>query len=567
MLKKIIVFASFFNVLLGFGQTFEWGITSGGSDLDVIYSIGITSDGSVISVGVFEGTVDFDPGVDEEYRTSFGERDVFIQKTSSSGEFVWVRSIGGENGENATTVALDGDDNIYVAGEFESTVDFDPGIGEFNLTAPGVGTHENFILKLDPDGNFIWAKSFGGEAHEANNEIKVDGDGNIYCAGFFEGTVDLDPGDGMLAYTAPGIGSSFVIKLDTNGDLIWHYVTNGMTMPHGNSAYDVVISDLGEVTVTGHFAETVDFDFSADTHELTANGETDVFILRLSADGEFVWVSSFGGSGTDRCFQTRLDAFGHTYITGEFYDSFTLEVGDTEESYTSNGNADIFLAKLDSEGDFSWMKTFGGPSVDGGRAVYLCADGNLAITGRYQFMADFDPNDGVFTLESISSTDGYVGKISPTGTLLWVESFGDLGIDFGIDLKEDTEGNIYVSGAFNQSTDLDPGDGFENVTSAGNYDGFLIKLSGIAGLTPQATTAMAVYPNPANNAVNIEFNESLYQSTIEIVNLSGKVVYSHYYGEQTPRQIKIELNQEPGIYFIRVKSLNHADIDFKLIMM
>ncbi|MFT5823994.1 MAG: hypothetical protein ACI8ZM_005260 [Crocinitomix sp.] len=568
MLKGKILLGTLFFILTGFGQTFEWGNLSGGLGLDATYSIGVASDDGIISVGIFEETVDFDPGVDEVSLTSFGDRDVFIHKTNSDGELLWAVSIGGENDEGSTSMTLDADDNIFIAGSFESTVDFDPGVGVFNLTAPGDGSHENFILKLDSDGNFLWAKSFGGELNEANNEIKVDGDGNIYCAGFFEGTIDLDPGDSILEYTAPGIGSAFVIKLDENGDLIWHYVVNGITAAHGNSAYEVVISELGEVTLTGHFSETVDFDFSEETYNVTAVGGADVFVLRLNSDGEFIWMNHFGGSGIDRCFQAKLDTEGNTYVTGEFINSFTITLPDGEETFTSHGSFDIFLAKLDSEGNFLWMKIFGGLAADQGRAVYICADGNLAITGRFQSAADFDPNEGVFELNSSSSIDGYVGKISPSGNLLWVESFGGSSIDFGIDIKEDADGSIYVCGAFIESADLNPGGGIQTVTSAGSYDGFLLKLSGTIGLAANDLPKVALYPNPAaNNEVYLEFNEVLNQSKIEIFNLSGQVVYANYYANETPRNLRIELNQEPGVYFVHVNALDHNTLVFKLIVM
>ncbi|NOQ72717.1 MAG: T9SS type A sorting domain-containing protein [Crocinitomix sp.] len=567
MLKSKILLGTLFFILTGFGQTFEWGIINGGTGLDAIYNIGVTSDGSIISVGIFEETVDFDPGADEVSLTSFGEIDVFIHKTNSDGELIWAVSIGGENAENSTSMTLDADDNIFIAGSFESTVDFDPGAGVFNLTAPGADPHENFILKLDPDGNFLWAKSFGGDLNEANNEIKVDGDGNIYCAGFFEGTVDLDPGAAILEYTATGIGSAFVIKLDENGDLIWHYVINGITAAHGNSAYEVVISEIGEVTLTGHFSETVDFDFSEATYNATAVGGADVFVLRLNADGEFIWMNSFGGSGTDRCFQAKLDAEGNTYITGEFIHSFTITLPDGEETFTSHGSYDIFLAKLDSDGNFLWMKIIGGVAPDGGRAVYLCADGNLAITGRFQSVVDFDPNEGVFELNSSSSIDGYIGKISPSGNLLWAESFGGSASDFGLDIKETADGSIYVCGAFNESADLNPGGGIQNVTSAGSYDGFLLKLSGTVGLTPNELPKVTLYPNPANTEVFLEFNEVLNQSKIKVFNISGQVVYTNYYPNETPRNLRIELNQEPGVYFVHVNALDRETLVFKLIVM
>ncbi|MBK7651576.1 MAG: hypothetical protein IPJ20_13745 [Flammeovirgaceae bacterium] len=150
---------------------------------------------NVYYTGQFFGTVDFNPGPGTSNMTSAGGYDFYIGKLDASGNFLWAKSLGGLNPDVSYSIDVDALGNVFASGGFNGTVDFNPGPGTNNLTSNG--SEDVFVLKLDPSGNFSWARSFGGNNFDSANSIKVDNLGNIITLGTFEGTADFDPGAGI----------------------------------------------------------------------------------------------------------------------------------------------------------------------------------------------------------------------------------------------------------------------------------------------------------------------------------------------------------------------------------
>src|SRR5690606_34788005 len=119
-------------------------------------------------------TVDFNPGLEVFNLTSNGLQDIFIQKLDQNGNFIWAKQIGGSGIDEARSIAIDGEGYIYVTGHFSETVDFNPGVGEYNITSNG--NTDIFIEKLDLDGNFVWAKRMGGTSEDRAYSITVGQD-------------------------------------------------------------------------------------------------------------------------------------------------------------------------------------------------------------------------------------------------------------------------------------------------------------------------------------------------------------------------------------------------------
>ena len=201
---------------------FDWAISEGGTSTDLSFCITTDDEENVYVTGIFQNTVDFDPGPSVALHSSNGVSDIFIQKLSPTGELIWVKSIGGISADFGYAIATDEEGNVFVTGNFHLTVDFDPGPGVFNLIADGSQSEEDiFILKLDSDGNFVWAKKIGGPFADSGNSIDLDGTGNIYVTGIFSDQVDFDPGLGVSNISSNGDLDAFVLKLDSNGEFLW----------------------------------------------------------------------------------------------------------------------------------------------------------------------------------------------------------------------------------------------------------------------------------------------------------------------------------------------------------
>ena len=215
-------------------------------------------------------------------------------------------------------IATDAAGNVYTTGYFDDTVDFDPGVGVFNMTSATVNglpsgppSLDVFVTKTDAAGNFLWAKKVGGNIFDLGLAIKVDAAGNVYTTGFFAGfNIDFDPGVGVFNLSSSmSVEDVFILKLDTNGNFVWARNMGGVGY---DRAYSIAVDASGNVYTTGIFDKTADFDPGAGTFNLVSNlntvGSNDIFVSKLNSLGNFVWAKKFGGFGDDLGMAIAVDA-------------------------------------------------------------------------------------------------------------------------------------------------------------------------------------------------------------------------------------------------------------------
>ncbi len=367
-----------------------------------------------------------------------------------------------------------------MAGNFFETVDFDPGSGTTNLTA--INGSAFFVLKLDTEGNFIWARSFGNVLYDQPIDIGVDASGNIYTVGNFMETADFDPGTESTNLTSAGSHDIFVQKLDAAGNFLWAFSLGG----NGSEGEPSIITDeFGNVIVAGTFAGTVDFDPETGTANLTSTGGRDVFVMKTSTDGSFLWAKSFGGTLSEDCSSISVDASGNIYLAGVFTGIVDFDPGSETLPLEASGVSSMFLQKLDSSGNLIWAK-----SIDSDYAVIdkICTDddGNLYSVGRIEFTTDFDPGPGtaIVVPHQFSETepdllpDAFILKIDTSGNFLWVKvlSGNEASTALLSSIDIDNNGNICTTGFFQGNIDFNPGQGTFNIFSE-LMCMFILKLS------------------------------------------------------------------------------------------
>ena len=530
-------------------QSFEWAKSIGGSLADYGLSIALDASGNVYTTGYFQGTADFDPGAGTANRTSAGGRDIWVQKLDASGNFIWARSFGGSSDDIGRSITVDASGNVYTTGYFQGTADFDPGTGTANITS--AGNEDIFIQKLDASGNFLWAKSFGGSLADYGLSIAVDAAGNVYTTGYFQGTADFDPGAGTANHSSAGNEDIFVQKLDTSGDFVWARSFGDSNSDRGNS---ICVDASSNVYTTGGFDGTVDFDPGAGTTNLTSEGSLDVYVQKLNSTGNFVWTKSFGGSLNDQGFSITVDDSGNVHTTGSFEGTVDFDPGAGSATRTSTGSLDAFVQKLNASGTYDWAISFGASSSDQGYSITVDASGNVFTTGSFLGTVDFDPGSGTANLTSAGPWDIFIQKLNASGNFVWAKSFGDSSIDGGYSITTDASGNIFTTGHFAGTVDFNPGVGTANLTSAGNYDIFIQKLSqGVNGIVDIVKGInINTFPNPSSGLVQLSFEEALNNVEIVLTNMQGKVVYTMNLNAATNELINID--GSAGIYFLCVKA-------------
>jgi hypothetical protein len=208
--------------LCGQAPTFEWAIQTEGPRGETGSAITTDKSGNIYVTGIFSDTVDFDPSSNIFNLTSTAtttgfSRDIFIAKYNTNGAFIWAFSLGSTEWDWGFGITTDTFENVYITGRFEGTIDFDPGAGVHTLSSSS--NSDGFILKLESNGSFLWARNMGEAGTGTGREIVVDNSGNVFTIGTFNFTADFDPGPGVYNLTDNGFGDIFILKLNGDGDL------------------------------------------------------------------------------------------------------------------------------------------------------------------------------------------------------------------------------------------------------------------------------------------------------------------------------------------------------------
>ncbi len=466
MKKSTLLSLSILFTFSIFSQNPEFNWAAGFGNYSGEFTSAVASDdsGYAYAVGDFEQTVDFDPDTTVYNLTSNGTRDIFILKLDAFGNLIWAHNIGGVLGELCGDMTIDASGNIFVTGRFEHTVDFDPDTAStYNLTS--AGADDAFILKLNKNGIFQWARKLGSTSSEGGDAICLDPSGNIIVTGYQTGTSDLDPGSSTHNVVSKGGKDVFIVKLNPSGNFIWGKNIGGTST---DEVQDINSDASGNIYLTGAFVGSADFDPhpTATDYRLSA-GSADYFVLKLGSNGNQIWAHTFGKFGADETNAVITDSKG-VYVAGYFRGTVDFDPDTTTYNVSSiSGSADPFIQKFDTSGDFKWVRVYAGSGNSGINAAQIGYSGNLYITGSFVGTADFDPDTSTYNLTSTTSgaSDVFVQNMDTSGNMIWTVSYGSTAYDHGTAITTNRFGNIITGGAFTYTVDFDPDTSTYNLTS------------------------------------------------------------------------------------------------------
>ncbi len=558
-------FTDIFVSKLDSAGNFLWSKNFGGTGNDEGKSITIDNLGNVYVVGYFTGTADFDPGPGSILLTSSGVNDAFILKLDPLGNLIWAKQVGGNSGDAAYSIKLDGFGNICTTGSFFGTGDFDPGAGVFNLTSID---NDIFVLKLDAAGNFLWAAAMSGNNTSVGLGLDFDSFNNIYVTGAFYNTVDFDPSPATYTLTSSGGVDQFVLKLDPLGNFIWTKQMGGSLNDHGLA---IVVGPSGDFYTSGSFEGTADFDPSAASYTYASVGYTDMFISKYDALGNFIWATKAGGTSFDYGQGIDLDNFGNVYTTGYFGGTADFDPGIGTYTMVAVGGNDAYILKLNSSGSFIWAGQFGGPGSGGDRgyAIKIDAFNNISTTGCFGGTADFDPSMSNNTITSMGNLDVFVHKLkqcqlpnAPLNTTNPVNQLICVGSSASLSATSSGTVNWYNSAVGGSS--IGTGSVFQTpILSVGNYTYYAeaITCATSAVRTPVTLTVslctnitplngnnenVKIYPNPNSGEFTVLPAE---KGIYHLVNTVGQIMETVEINTDVHR---ISLTKLPGgiYYFI-----------------
>jgi len=468
------------TIAFGKAKDFDSIIHHGSNKAEYVYDIAVDSDGNKYITGKFYTTLDFGNGV---VITPVNNYDGYVAKFDVDDNIVWAHSFGGKVSDEGNALAIDRDGNVIVAGVFFNTVAFGTD------TLHSTGNFDVAIMKFDANGNYLWMKqaySYSGKQEKCKG-LAVDNDGNyvftLYGADNATDTLQYE----NLKIASVGERDMFVIKTDSDGNPLWGVVGGGAGNNEEPGA--LIIDRNNNIYVTGKYkSSTVSF---GSRFQLVNGGGYDIFLVKLSPEGNYLFASGASGPGDDIGYAIDLvndndENDGHAgnildnditekseepgvLVAGAFSD--TLFYSPREPSLISAGKKDMIVLGCEgSKGIPVLALTFGGPEDDVANAVNLIreSDGTWYLSG-------YSRGDMVF------SSDTLVNKGGPDMVVIrmfqenfeWAQNYGGNSYDYINASTTDGNGSIYFGGNFKSSpADFHP----YTMNSNGSYDIWVGKM-------------------------------------------------------------------------------------------
>lgn len=521
-MKKIFFICLWLQSNIFLAQNFMWAKRFAANN-SIVYVEDMATDqaGNVITTGSFNGYPDFDPGAGTSViSTSSNDYEIFVSKLNLAGNFQWVYKCGtytGTGNSSGNSVCTDAAGNVYVTGYFNNTVNFAFPYNVPSNMLTSSGNSDVFVLKIDPNGKFVWARNMGGLSADVGTSIVVDALGNVYTTGYFSGTVDFDPGPATYTLSSTGGTDIFVSKLDAAGNFVWAKTIGGLGMDRGTA---LSIDPSMNLVIGGFFNSTVDFDPGSAVATVSATSSwDDAFFMKLDGNGNFLWVNQIGGPLKDRINALTTDPSGNIYVSGGFDGVADFDPSSASYTLTTFGSTDVFVSKYSGSGNHIWTSQIGGGyGSEEALDIAVNSFGDVYTIGSCAPVSDFDPGVGTYTLQS-SLQDIFVSRLNASGNFVAAHVIGGTGPELGKCLIVDPFDDITFSGYFPYGTglDLDPGPGTYSLPPLGS-DGWVVKLS-------DCTLSATIGASPSGTAVCTG-------QTLTLI-ASGGVSYTLYPGMTT----------------------------------
>ncbi len=380
----------------GADEVVSFAKTFGGTNDEFGAFVQQTADGGYIIIGETESS-------------GAGKEDVYLLKIDSFGNETWGKTFGGTDDDYGQSGQQTADGGYIITGSIKSS---------------GVGSSDVYLLKTDSSGNKTWAKTFGGPNWDSATSVRQTSDGGYIVAGF---THSFGAGNADV----------YLLKTDSSGNKVW-------AKTFGGADWDCAIS-VKQATDGGYIIVGWTHSYGS-LGQLNLLRSNNVYLIKTDSIGNELWSKAFGGRGTDIGRSVQQTADGGYIVTGST-DSFGA------------GKEDVYLLKIDSDGNEIWGKSFGGTDGDYGYSVLQTADGGYIITGATKS-------------SGVGSSDVYLLKTDSSGNKTWDKTFGGIDLDSASSVQQTVDGGYIVAG-------------FTDSSGAGGDDIYLIKTDGNGNLNDE----------------------------------------------------------------------------------
>jgi hypothetical protein len=509
-MKKLLLVSVLLVLFLQLSaQAPDWLWARGSVGVNYNYGNSIATDhhGNVYVAGAFFGDSINISGTNLITNNGNTDLSIFIVKYDNLGNLIWAKDFSGNGYDNAS-LTIDNEDNIYLAGYFQSdsitfgnTTLYNAGMDSFPTNS------DIFIARMDTSGNIIWALRAGTSGYDQAAAITTDNQGNIYVTGGFEDTlafneITLINNDVINPTVSSTVLNDFVIKLDKTGTVIW----GRNKLADGCST--IAVDNNRNVYVTGQFSSANTFDVNK-------------YVEKYDSFGNSIWIHNLDGSCI--AWAQDADSVGNVYVAGEF--NHDMHLGNITLTPDS-GFRNSYFIKYDTNGNLIWAKTLGENANISVHALVSNNHDGIYLTGI--FGTDSVNFNGISIFNTDTNTlynwDIFALKCDTAGNAIWAKAAGGkTGGDGAIAIALNEIGNVYVTGRHASDSCH-----FDNIILTPAFNYFLAKIDVIQTQSLDEknirNNSFLVLPNPNNGKfiIQCEANGS-YQ--LKVYNLMGEELH------------------------------------------
>ncbi len=533
-LCSIFLFASTFLVQSSFAQA---------PDIEWQKSLGGTNGDAASSIVqtsdggfIVAGNSKSNDGDITEHHGAAGSDDYWITKLDHTGTIEWQKSFGGTSADAAFSIEPTTDGGYIVTGYTASN---DGDVSNVN------GSLDCWVVKLLSNGTIDWQKALGGSGVDYGVSIKQTNNGYIVASTSYSADGDITAHHGTSATT-----DIWIAKLDNSGTLQWQKSLGGDGRDFVSS---IGVTSDGGFIISGKSDST-----SGDVTGI--HGSDDAWIVKIDSIGTIEWQKSLGGTDSDALLSVRQTSDGGYVMAG----TSSSNNGDVTGHHGTSANTDYWVVKLHSNGDIAWQKSLGGTANDGGTGIWQNSDGGYFVAG-HSFSNDGDVTGHHGTT---STSDYWIVNLDSAGTIQWQKSLGGTSNETNaIYANQQTSDGGFVIAGTSSSTDGDV-TGHHGTTSFSDY--WIVKLAGAPlgvdetySSIPETFTLAQNFPNPFNPSTSIQFSlPHSGNTTLKIFNMLGEEVATLISGDLSAGQYIAHwnaINVPSGMYFYRLQSGSYSE--------
>ncbi len=518
-MKVLLIFTALTLCASISAQSIQWESTFGGTFQETTQKVLNTKDG-----GLLVGAITESNNVD--VNGNHGDADIWLLKLNAGGTKQWQKCFGGLDLDAVTSMTEVETGGYIIAGNTDSNGDKNS-----NQVFGNHGFRDIWLIKTDDLGNIEWRKTFGGCDSDVPRGIIQTSDGNFCVVG---GTLSHNTGD---VYGAHGDWDAWVIKISAKGELLWQKTIGGTGIDY---LYAVAETSNGDLVVGGFTTSS-----NGDLNGQNSKGNEDYWIAKLSANGDILWSKNYGGTLYDGVRGLCIAKNGDIVVTGVSFSNNGDVTG-------AHDDADIWVLRLNTDGNLIWQRAFGGSAAETGYSVFQRSDNNFIMVGETTSTGgDISGNHG--------GQDIWVVKFDGNGNLKNQKCLGGSGFDYARAAALGANDDIIVGGTSNSSD----GDVSNHI---GGNDTWIVRLSVPLGLTPETPNAsgfeMTITPNPANDFLMVSTNLSGAKQ-VRIFSETGALVQTI---DMNELKTTLQIGQLPaGIYVASMYAENGQVVSMRFV--